>query len=159
MSVPATKSDGELLDALRQFPTELRRAVQGASADALRRPASDGGWGAIEHLAHIRDWEEVFLGRIVAVLDRDRERPDLPAYDDALWSIEREYSSRQAERMLAEFATLRGEILDAIDRAEDGCWEREGVHGVYGPVSLRWLLGRLHDHGVEHIRQIRELLA
>lgn len=153
----SASSDDAILEALRSQPDELQRAIQGKSPDDLRRPASDGGWGAIEHLSHLRDWEEVALDRVRAVLAE--ERPELPAYDDDLWPIERDYSNRNAERMQAEFAQMRGELVSAVDRAPAEAWDREGVHGVAGPVTLRWLLTRQRDHAADHIRQIRDLLA
>jgi hypothetical protein len=149
--------DGNLLEALRQLPDELRRVIHGRSLDELRRPSSDGGWGPIEHLAHVRDWEEIFLGRVAAVLEQDR--PELPAYDDALWSIERDYSARQPDRELAEFAGLRAEVVALVERAPNDAWERQAVHALAGLVNLRWLLARLHDHGQDHVRQVRDLIA
>lgn len=153
----AEMTDADLLEALKAQPNEAQRAIQGKTPEDLRRPASDGGWGAIEHLAHLRDWEEVTLDRVRAVLAQ--ERPELPAYDDDLWPIERDYSNRNAERMVAELAQMRAELTDAVERAPAGAWEREGIHGVAGPVSVRWLLTRQHDHAADHIRQVRDLLA
>lgn len=150
-------TDAELLEALKAQPDEAQRAIHGKTPDDLRRPASDGGWGAIEHLAHLRDWEEVALDRVRAVLGQDR--PDLPAYDDDLWPIERDYSNRNGERMVAEFAQMRAELTASVERAPAEAWERDGMHGVAGPVTLRWLLTRQHDHAADHIRQVRDLLA
>jgi hypothetical protein len=150
-------ADADLLASLRGMPAELRGLVQGRPVERLRQPASDGGWGAIEHLAHLRDWEEVFLGRVVAVVER--ERPELPAYDDSLWSIERQYQSRDVPRTLDEFEGLRGEVVAVVERLPAAGWEREGIHGQAGPVTLRWLLHRLDDHGRDHLAQVRELLA
>jgi hypothetical protein len=150
-------ADADLLEALKAQPDEVQRAIQGKTQEDLRRPASDGGWGAIEHLAHLRDWEEVALDRVRAVLGQDR--PELPAFDDDLWPIERDYSNRNAERMAAEFAQMRGDLVAAVERAPAAAWEREGIHGVAGPITLRWLLTRQYDHAADHIRQVRDLLA
>lgn len=150
-------ADADLVDALKAQPDEAQRAIQGKSPEDLRRPSSDGGWGAIEHLAHLRDWEEVALARVRAVLGQDR--PELPAYDDDLWPIERDYSNRNGERMVSEFTQMRGEIIDALEGADAETWERTGIHGVAGQVTLRWLLTRQYDHAADHIRQVRDLLA
>lgn len=149
--------DARLLDELATFPAALEHAVHHASADALRRPGSDGGWGAIEHLAHLRDWEEVTLGRIVAVLEHDE--PTLPAFDDGLWDIERDYRSRRSDQVLAEFSSLRREAVAAARTGGAAGLERGGVHGIHGRITLRWLLTSLHAHGADHLRQIRDALA
>lgn len=157
MADGAPMADADLLAALRAQPDEALRAVQGRAQDDLRRPASDGGWGAIEHLAHLHDWEEVTLWRVRAVIAEDN--PELPAYDDDLWPIERDYSNRNGERMVAEFAQMRGEIIAAVEDLAGEAWERTGVHGVAGEVTLRWLLTRQFEHSADHIRQVRDLLA
>lgn len=150
-------SDADLMDALKAQPDDAQRVIQGKSSEDLRRPASDGGWGAIEHLAHLRDWEEVILARVQTVLGQDR--PELPAYDDDLWPIEHDYSNRNAERVVAEFAHMRYEIVSVVEAAPAEAWERQGIHGVAGEVTLRWLLTRQFDHAADHIRQVRDLLA
>ena len=77
---------------LASFPAELERLVlRGHSDDQLRQPASDGGWGVVEILPHLRDWELIYLDRIEKILSE--ENPDLPGFDDTLWSIEREFNA------------------------------------------------------------------
>lgn len=154
---PQSTSDADLLERLGRYPEEVRRAVAGRRPDEMRRAGSDGGWGVVEHLAHLLDWERVFADRVGAVLANDR--PELPAFDDALWSIENDYPSQESERVLGEFSGLRRGTVSHVGQLPPEAWEREGVHGIAGPVTLRWLLERLDDHGQEHLRQIRDILA
>lgn len=147
----------ELLEALAGFPDELERAVAGRSMEALCRPASDGGWGVVENLCHLRDWEEIFVERARVLIGRDR--PKLPAYDDELWAIERDYRGQEPHRVVQRFRALRGELLALLAGATSDDWRRVGIHAVAGDVDLAWLAERARRHGEEHLRQVREALA
>ena len=146
------QAERKLVDALEAFPGELRRLLDVYPTAALQRPASDGGWGVVENLCHLRDWERVFLDRVRAIAAHDR--PTLPAFDDGLWEIERGYRVQDPERVLCEFADLRREMVDLLRGLDADGWQREGVHVLLGPVGLRWLAEYLSDHDRGHWEQI-----
>ena len=71
--IRSLRSRDEVLHALEHFPVEFKRSVlDAADRDALMRPAFDGGWGIVEILPHLRDWEEIYLQRANAVLTEVR---------------------------------------------------------------------------------------
>lgn len=146
-----------LLAALAATPDELARAIDGQPDEALVRPASDGGWGVIENLAHLRDWDEIFLERAHAIVEQ--ERPHLPAYDDELWAIERDYRSQSPRPTFDQFRDLRGRLVSLLEDLPAEDWERVGDHGLYGQITLRWMIDHITDHDHEHLAQIREALA
>lgn len=146
-----------LLEEVAAFPDALARLLADRPSDALRRPASDGGWGVVEILCHLRDWEAVFVERVSRVLAEDR--PDLPAYDDALWEIERDYRAQDPSEVRAEFEALRGRLVDMLDPLEGEGWSRVGIHAINGPVDVAWLVSHLQEHSRDHLQQVREALA
>ncbi|MDP9362870.1 MAG: DinB family protein [Chloroflexota bacterium] len=149
--------EASLVDSLAAFLDELERAIAGRPVETLVRPASDGGWGVIENLCHLRDWEEVFLARARALVEQDR--PSLPAYDDELWAIERDYRGQDPMRVVQRFRALRADLVALLRGADPVAWSRVGVHEVHGEVTLRWLAEQAYRHGDEHLGQIREALA
>ncbi len=153
----AGPSPDEVVSALAAFPEDLGRAIADRPAEVLARPSRDGGWGVVEILPHLRDWEEIFLARVLAVLAEDR--PSLSAYDDELWAIERDYRGQDPRRTLDRFRTLRGELVAALRDLPPEAWARAGEHEVAGPVTLRWLVERIRAHDREHLDQIRDALA
>lgn len=146
-----------LILALAALPVDLERTLQGHSAEALLRPASDGGWGVVENLCHLRDWEEVFAERVEAILHQ--ERPWLPAFDDELWAIERDYRGQNPARVLDRFRELRSRLVDQLTGLPSAAWTRTGEHEVHGLISLEWLIDHVRDHGEQHLAQIRDALA
>jgi proteasome lid subunit RPN8/RPN11 len=152
-----TSTAGSLEVSLGGFPTELERALEGYAQPALLRPASDGGWGVVENLCHLRDWEEVFLHRIETMLEQDN--PALPALDDDLWAIERDYRGQEPKQALSELRKLRVRLLELLEGLPEDAWGRTGIHGMHGVVTIQWLVERLHDHGAEHLAQIRDALS
>jgi hypothetical protein len=146
-----------LFGALAALPDELQRTLQGHSPESLTRPASDGGWGVVENLCHLRDWEEVFLERAHAIVEQ--ERPLLPAYDDELWSIERDYRGQDPTRTLGQFRELRTRLMALLTGLDQAAWSRIGQHASFGEISLHWLANHICDHGEEHLQQIRDALG
>lgn len=155
---PITRSRDEILRALEQFPSEYKRLILDPSAkDVLLRPAFDGGWGIVEIIPHLNDWEEIFLDRIRSVLTEDN--PALPGFDDTLWSIERDYRAQDPYETFAAFSSLRAQMVDVLRSADPADWERTGVHGYYGDITLHWLANHVCDHDDEHLQQSRDALT
>ena len=152
------RSREEILRALEHFPTEFRRSVlESADREALLRPAFDGGWGVVEIIPHLRDWEAIYLDRATRILDEDR--PALPGFDDTLWSIERDYRGQDPYETFAQFAAFRSEMVALLQAATPEQWERVGIHGVYGEITLQWMANHICDHDAEHLQQAREALT
>lgn len=147
----------EILAALRATPYELARLIEGQSEDALAQPASDGEWGVVEILPHLRDWEEVYVGWIRRLLEEDT--PTLPVVDDSLWAIEHDYASERVPDALAGFGDLREEAVRLLESLDPATWERQAVHPQVGGLTLHQLADRMCDHDARHIEQARDALA
>lgn len=154
----ALRTPEEIISALEAFPDELGRAISGVSdPEALYRPASDGGWGVVEILPHLRDWEEIYYERITKLLEEDG--PYLPGYDDSLWSIERDYRGQDPKETYESFQSLRARTVELLRSLPASAWERAGEHGYFGEITLQWLANHIVDHDQEHLQQVRDALA
>lgn len=147
----------EIVAALAAMPGKLQRLLDGQSAEALVRPARDGGWGVVEILPHLRDWDEIFLQRVRAILIGDR--PFLESYDDELWVIERDYRGQDTAATLDQFRQVREELVGLLQGLPAEAWHRTAEHEVHGPITLLWLAGQIAGHDAEHREQIRDALA
>ncbi len=124
--------------------------------DDLYRPGSDGGWGIVEILPHLRDWKRSFRA---CAAHRREDNPELPGYDDALWPIERDYRGQDPREVFDDFADLRGEHVEFLLTLSPEDWERTGVHSLYGEITLRWMENHVCDHDSVHLEQARDVLA
>ena len=155
---PSRRSREQILEELAGFPDDLRRLVFSAhDEDDLYRPGSDGGWGIVEVLPHLRDWEEIYFERARRIVQEDE--PELPGYDDALWPIERDYRGQDPREVFDEFANLRREHVEFLLELAPDDWERAGIHSLYGKITLGWMEDYVCDHDSEHLDQAREVLA
>jgi hypothetical protein len=147
-----------ILSELGGFPEELRRLVLvGHDPGDLLRPAKDGGWGVVEILPHLRDWEEIYLERFQLMIEE--EEPHLPAYDDSLWSIERDYRGQDPGETFAQFREMRAQTVELLNGLPPDGWQRRGEHGVFGLVSVQWMADHLCDDDREHLQQALDALA
>jgi hypothetical protein len=152
------RSPETIISALENFPDELGRAISGGEdPESLVRPASDGGWGVVEILPHLADWEEIFIDRIRATAAE--ERPYLPGFDDSLWSIERDYRGQDPTESFDRFAELRAATIEFLRELPAAEWNRPAEHGYFGEITLQWLADHICDHDQEHLQQVRDALA
>lgn len=157
---PAAAQPGggpDLVSSLAAFPDDLSRMLQGFSVDALKRPASDGGWGVIENLGHLRDWEEIYLARVQTMLAEDN--PQLPEYDDQLWEIEHDYRGQDPAKVLERLRGLRQQLVAVLHTVPAEAWTRTGQIGAQANVTLEEIVRGIRRHDIEHARAIGEALA
>ena len=95
------KSREHILEQLEGFPDELERVIfaDHVTDEDIFRPGSDGGWGVIEVLPHLRDWEAIYMERARMIVDEDN--PHIAGYDDSLWPIERDYRGQDPEQVVS----------------------------------------------------------
>lgn len=147
-----------ILATLAAYPDELARVTfKDHASDALLRPASDGGWGIVEILSHLRDWEEVYLGRARQFVDD--VHPHLPGIDDELWAIERDYRGQDPTATMNDFRRLRADHVATLQSLSPEIWERTATHSYYGEITLHWMENHICDHDHEHLLQARDALA
>lgn len=154
---PPKRTRDAILLALSATSDDLARIVKDRTVEDLLRPSRDGGWGVVEVLAHLRDWEEVFLERLTRSVAEDH--PFLPAPDDELWPIERDYRGQDPAQTLDRFRELRAETLAFLHGLPAAAWDRRAEHGVFGDVTILWLADHICDHDSEHKEQARDALA
>jgi len=146
-----------IVAALASVPGEFARLVAGKSDADLMRPAQDGGWGLVEILPHLRDWERIYQDRIEAILSEPE--PTLEEYDDSLWAIEHGYRDQDPREAQEEFTTLRERLVERLAGLDRDGWNRVAILPKRGRVTLHWLMDSLCNHDAKHVVQARDVLA
>ena len=152
------RSPAAIISALTTFPDELARAIFSDHGRAsLMQPASDGGWGVVEIIPHLRDWEEIYLDRARKIIAETR--PHLPGFDDTLWAIERDYRGQDPKATFEAFRALRLKTVELLTSLPPEAWLRTGEHGYYGEITLAWMADHMCGHDQEHLQQARDAIA
>ena len=138
--------------ALAAIPDRLRAALEGHSAEDLRRAPSEGEWSPVRVLAHLLSYARhtgEFIYRIAWM-----QEPVLVSWDEAA-EVEREGWERLEGREL--LARIRAEIESTVallSETPDASWGRPGLHPLGGRRSLRQQVRTHVRHLEDHIAQI-----
>lgn len=156
------------------LPSNARKYLMIAlsgSPDVLERllkdvPAGDPVWDLrpdperftlLEVLAHLADWDEVFLDRMVR--SRDQNEPTLQGYDEGQIAIDRDYAHQDPHANIARFRANRAQVLDFLHGLEGAQWERIGRHTEVGPISIESHAVLIAGHDGNHLLQISQWLS
>ena len=130
------------LDRIHRCETQLRdflrESLRGIPLDALARPVIAGKWSALENLAHLGRYHEVFLQRLEQVLGVNS--PVLSRYraeDDAEWPAWRLLPPGE---VIGRLEILRIELVTKLKSLEESDFSKTATHPKFGemPLSL-WL--------------------
>ena len=142
---------------LRETPDAAARAVEGLTAQQLRKPEAPGKWSIAQVLQHLADSDLVWGWRLRLILAQDR--PTLTGYDQDLWADRLHYADADPTRALEQLRVLRQGNLWLLDRASPQDLKRVGVHSERGDESVEYLIGLYAGHDLLHLRQIARIRA
>ena len=146
-----------VIAALASAPMDIGRLIEGKTDAELTRPAQDGGWGMVEILPHLRDWEEIIGDRLSLILAGDS--PLFEEYDDSLWAIEHGYRDQDPRQAFQDFTERRAALVERLGALAPDAWNRVGVLPKRGRVTLHWLMNSICGHDAKHVVQTRDVLA
>ena len=162
----------EKIDNLPTYPRPVTSSAMlaflrggAASIDTIARDFPKDKWNArpaksewclTEILCHLRDVDsEVNLVRINTILQETQ--PFIAGIESDHWSIDRDYCHQNGQSALSGFLTARQLIIDRLESALPEDWDRVIRHSIFGPTSLKELVGFIVSHDNNHIKQIKNL--
>ena len=149
----------ELLNKLRDTPTQAARLVAEASEASLDRKTGDG-WSARVILAHLRDIEYLEMRMLLErILGEDV--PELHFLDAEQWQVTRNKTRDDKKQLLGDFALQRQATMNILDALRAKDWTRKGtMAGDDGStITVRELVEGWLDHDEGHIAQMEEALG
>ncbi len=146
-----------LLCGLAATPEVLDRLLTGVTNPTVydRRPDPDR-FTLREVLAHLADWEMVFLQRLRQTLDEDA--PALIGLNPEQLAQDRDYAHADPAECLARFQKGRQEVLAVLHGVTPPQWGRVGTHTEIGPISLETQAVMIVSHDGYHTMQILQWL-
>jgi hypothetical protein len=139
-----------ILTALRQSADEVRREVERLPAEAALWRPGEGEWSQHETLTHLWIADHfIFLPRLQAMARQ--ENPPLPVIDEVALQRAHWDAARPRDDLLAGFLADRRAELALLEAHP---WDRPGVHGALGPISIGWVAQYAMGHTWEHLSQM-----
>jgi len=143
-----------LLTALESAPLLISVALQGMTDDEADYRHDPERFTIREVLAHLADWEPVFLERLTRI--RDEDYPLLIGYDEAVWAKEHDYAHSSWQLQTELFAKRRSALVEFIQTVSGDDWPRTGNRPEIGVLSLQELALLIPLHDLYHLEQITE---
>jgi uncharacterized damage-inducible protein DinB len=123
---------------LQRCETQLRdfldQAMRGVSVETISNPRIAGKWSALENLAHLARYQEIFLERVEKILSQ--RAPAFPLYraeQDPAWEACRSLGYKE---VLAKMTASREKILAKLKSLPAEDYERTGIHPRFGEMTL-----------------------
>lgn len=123
---------------LQRCETQLRdfldEALRGASVEAISEPRVEGKWSALENLAHLARYHEIFLERVEKILKQ--KNPTFSIYraeHDPEWEA---WKGLAYKEVLAKMMSSREQLMARLKSLSVDDWARTGVHPRFGEMTL-----------------------
>lgn len=147
-----------LLIDLESAPEVLARLLADVTDPAVydRRPDPDR-FTLREMVAHLADWEKVFLQRLTQT--RDEENATLQGLDEGQVAIENDYAHADPQECLARYSMGRSKIVAFLRELSPEQWSQSGTHTEVGPISLEGQVVLIAAHDGYHRQQLLEWTA
>jgi len=84
---------------------------------------------------------------------------ELSGFDQDFWAQAGGYNSRDPQESLALFRLLRNANLQFLEALTTHQWNCFGIHAERGRITVRDLAIHMAGHDMNHIEQIRRILA
>jgi uncharacterized damage-inducible protein DinB len=145
----------ELLERLRGTPQRLADAVRGLPVEVLTE-RRDGKWSIQENAGHLLDLEPLWDQRLD---DYDAGATELHSADlENRKTHEASHNDRAIADILADFASVRGRIVERLARMGRDELARTALHPrLRQPMSVVDLCFFVAEHDDHHLRTIEEL--
>lgn len=124
-----------LLIDLESGPEVLARLLADVTDPDVydRRPDPDR-FTLREMLAHLADWEAVFLMRLTQT--RDEENATLQGLDEGQVALDHDYAHSDPSECLARYQEGRVRIVAFLRALTPEQWKRVGIHTEVGPITM-----------------------
>ncbi len=149
----------ELIEALNATPETLKGLLSRVTVEQARSAkGGDEDWSVVEVICHLRDAEEITLGRVKTI--RDQDCPKIAGYDQLALARERNYREDDPHAALEAFARFRKEHTTVLSGLSAEQWERVGEFEAFGPMTITAHIIHKLYHDTIHCAQIaRQLIA
>jgi hypothetical protein len=145
--------DRDPLRALEETPDEIRRVVDGWSAQQFERSYAPGKWSARRLLVHLAQAELALTTRVRFALSTPGYAAQAFSQDDWI-AIDDGMDARTA---LDAFLALRRMNVAMFRRLTPEQRDRTFTHPEYGTLTVWWVANQLAGHDRHHLRHFLQV--
>ena len=109
-------------------------------------------WSVKEVLAHIARVQQVFEGRLDALLTKDN--PAIEGYEPEDDSEFEEIARKGSSELLKWFEDTRGRIVARLEKLGKDDWHRPGHHAEYASYDVHFCMEYMGHHEAHHVYQM-----
>lgn len=145
------------IEIQRQTPAILAHLIEGVSPEKLKQSPAPGKWSISSILAHLADDEIASGWRYRQMVENSGVT--LSSFDQDEWARLGDYGSSDPGEALEMFRLLRAANLRMLARLTAEEWQCFGIHSERGKMTVKDLASQMAGHDVNHIEQVRQILA
>ena len=136
---------------------EIRRLCAGLEEGVLAKRPSSEKWSVKEVLAHITRMQEIFEGRVEALLTQDK--PAIVSYSPERDADFPAVAAQSSLELLKLFEGGRARLVARLIALSPEDWHRPGSHPDYSNYDLHFCVEYMAHHEAHHIYQMFERRA
>ena len=145
------------MEVLSTTPRELQKLIKGASKKSLDLKPAPDKWSATMIVAHLADTEIVYAYRLRLMLGTSGVT--IPGIDQDAWAATFDYNTEKPAASVEDFRVNRERTLRMLKKLSRQQWDCYGMHTERGKETVRRVVELLAGHDINHLRQIRAILA
>ena len=146
-----------IVEKLESQGQEIRRLCAGLEEDAIAKRPSSEKWSVKEVLAHITRMQEVFEGRLEALLTQ--EKPAIVSYSPERDADFPTVAGQSSIELLKLFEGGRARLIARLIALSPEDWHRPGTHPDYSNYDVHFCMEYMAHHEAHHIYQMFERRA
>ena len=143
---------GRLVGRLRALASDVERLTRGLDEEALTTRTVPDKWSLKELVAHLWRVQQLFEGRIDAVLTEDTPAIDhyTPDGDERFDAM----LTRPAADLIGDFLADRERFAERLDGLSAAEWHRAGHHPEFPRYDVHFQVEYMGHHEAHHLYQL-----
>lgn len=142
-------------EILAATPEALRQVAQALTEQQLASPIQPGKWSPAEIITHLADCDLAFGFRLRQTLAE--ENHVVQPFDQDKWAVQS--AGISAHEALAAFTALRAWNLRLIQAALPAHANKAVRHPERGAMTFRTIVETMAGHDLNHLAQLKKLVA
>lgn len=146
-----------LLKGLELAATTYGRLLDAIPPARLDESMGDGRFSPREVIAHVADFEPIFLERCKVAISTPGAV--VPLRDESQMAIDNRYAESDVQERLKAFQSARAATVDFLRNLTSDEHKRDFTHPLHGRITLADMAGMVSGHDHYHLEQLSAFLG